>query len=38
MLEKFADDDPLVFNFASNAIGSEKIDPVEPIGPARIRA
>ena len=32
VLEKFADDDPLVFNFASDAVGSEKIDPVEPIG------
>jgi hypothetical protein len=31
-LEKFADDDPLVFHFASNAIGSQKIDPLEPIG------
>jgi len=32
VLQKFAEDDPLVFNFASDAIGSEKIDPVEPIG------
>jgi hypothetical protein len=32
VLEQFANDDALVFNFASDAIGSEKIDPVEPIG------
>jgi hypothetical protein len=32
VLEQFADNDPLVFNVASDAIGSEKIDPVEPIG------
>jgi transposase len=32
VLEKLADDDPLVFNLASDAIGSEKINPVTPIG------
>jgi hypothetical protein len=32
VFEKFADDDPLVFNVSSDAIGSEKVDPVEPIG------
>jgi hypothetical protein len=29
---QYADDDALVFNFASDAIASEKIDTVEPIG------
>jgi hypothetical protein len=32
VLQKFADDDPLVLNLASDAIGSQKIDPVERIG------
>jgi hypothetical protein len=27
-----ADDDPLVFNVSSDAVGSKKIDPVEPVG------
>ena len=31
MLEKFTDDDPLVFNVSSDAIGSKKIDPVGPV-------
>jgi hypothetical protein len=32
VLEKFADDDPLVFNFASDAVRGEKVDRVEHVG------